>query len=391
MQSRSRRWTFVTIYGLVCASNQMLWLTFAPMTTTAANHYHVSVSDIGWLSEIFPLAYFLLAIPFGHALDKNFKVSLSGGAALNAIGAIVRTLSGSFAIILVGQILIAISQPLLLNAITRVAGEYLDEKDRPNGLALGSASLFLGMLFSLILGSAFSIADIANLIRGEALVATVLVVALVLAVKYIDPLVEQLPIEDGSGARRLLQSGPFLALLGLAAIGFGAFIAITTWLQSILADRGVSANSAGLLLVVMVVSGTVGAGIIPSIVAKRKLERIQLYITTTVTTALCIIVAFVSNYSITMVAMAIGGFLLIGALPTLLDTADRTSSGSSGIATGLVWLAGNGGGLVIALVVQQLVKSPLASFLFLAAMTLVAAFLVPMLPIGRLRSEAVSV
>ena len=54
------RWSVIATYALVGAANQMLWLTFTPITTPAAHHYGVSVNDIGWLAEIFPLLYVVL-------------------------------------------------------------------------------------------------------------------------------------------------------------------------------------------------------------------------------------------------------------------------------------------------------------------------------------------
>ncbi len=245
----------------------MLWLTFAPITTPAAKFYHVSGNTIGLLAEIFPFAYFVFAIPFGKALDKNFKWALTAGAILNSVGALVRGISGSFGGIVAGQIMVAISQPLLLNAITRAAGEYLDEKDRPNGLAFCSAALFFGMLVSNVFGMVLHISEISNLLKIEAWVTLVLTVILIIAIFRIKPLYVSFAEEDIKGALTLIKSKSFLALLGIAAIGFGAFIAITTWLQSILSVRSISSNKSDLLLVVMVIMGTIGAGVLPAVVS----------------------------------------------------------------------------------------------------------------------------
>ncbi|HET6447856.1 MAG TPA: hypothetical protein VFG31_02010, partial [Conexibacter sp.] len=84
------RWGVVGAYAVVGAASQMLWLTFAPITTAAAEHYGVSEGAIGWLAEIFPLLYVVLAIPAGMALDRRFVPALRGGAALMAAGALLR-------------------------------------------------------------------------------------------------------------------------------------------------------------------------------------------------------------------------------------------------------------------------------------------------------------
>ena len=80
----------IAAYAALAAATQMLWLTYAPITTGAAHHYGVSESAIGWLSELFPLLYVVLALPAGVALDRWFRPALMVGAVLTAIGGVVR-------------------------------------------------------------------------------------------------------------------------------------------------------------------------------------------------------------------------------------------------------------------------------------------------------------
>src|SRR5579871_4309233 len=55
-------WGVIVAYALLTAATQMLWLTFAAITTDSAHRYGVSEGAVGWLAEIFPLLYVLLAI-----------------------------------------------------------------------------------------------------------------------------------------------------------------------------------------------------------------------------------------------------------------------------------------------------------------------------------------
>ena len=61
----ANRWQVIAAYGMVCAATQVLWLSYAAITTSTAKYYGVSVGAVGWLAEIFPLLYVLLAIPAG--------------------------------------------------------------------------------------------------------------------------------------------------------------------------------------------------------------------------------------------------------------------------------------------------------------------------------------
>ncbi len=63
-------------------ATQMLWLTFAPIDTDVARDFGVSKNAIGWLAQVFPLLYVVLALSAGLALDRWFRGTLAGGAAL---------------------------------------------------------------------------------------------------------------------------------------------------------------------------------------------------------------------------------------------------------------------------------------------------------------------
>jgi hypothetical protein len=95
-------WVPLLAYAAVSAANQMLWLTYAPITTGAAHHYGVSTASIGWLAEIFPLLYVALAVPTGRLLDRGLVRWLRIGALLTGLGAVVRLLGDAFWVALGG-------------------------------------------------------------------------------------------------------------------------------------------------------------------------------------------------------------------------------------------------------------------------------------------------
>ncbi len=127
------RWAVIGGYLLLGAANQMLWLTFTPITTPTAHHYGVSVNAVGWLSEIFPLLYIVLAVPAASLLDRRFRSTLAAGAVLTALGGTLRLTDDTFAWALIGQLLVAIAQPLILNAVTGLASGYLTPNHDPSG------------------------------------------------------------------------------------------------------------------------------------------------------------------------------------------------------------------------------------------------------------------
>ena len=64
------------------------------------------------------------------------------------------------------------------------------------------------------------------------------------------------------------------------------------------------------------------------------------------------------------------GVVLLPALPVILTAAEQLAGAAAGTAGAIVWMAGNLGGLVVALIVQILVHDPLAAFLAMAAVSL---------------------
>ncbi len=126
-------WRVIVAYSLVCAATQVLWLTYAAITTETARRYGVSVGAVGWLAEIFPLLYVALAIPAGILLDRWFRPALAAGGALVALGGLVRLGGETFAWAMAGQVLVAVAQPVVLSGVSKLAGEYLPAEQRASG------------------------------------------------------------------------------------------------------------------------------------------------------------------------------------------------------------------------------------------------------------------
>ncbi len=362
----------IVAYSLVCAATQVLWLTYATITTESARHYGVSVGAIGWLAEIFPLLYVVLAIPAGILLDRWFRPMLAAGGWLVAIGGVVRLGGDTFAWAMAGQVAVAVAQPVVLSAVSKLAGEYLPEEQRATGISVGSAGGFVGMLIALLLGPTLGAhGQLERLLVVEAILAVIPAMALALALRrpgsYASS--EHAAIA-GNAARSLWALMPMRILCGLVFVGFGIFVALATWLQTLLAPAGVSEAEAGGLLVAMVVAGVIGCAVLPALVARRRAERSFMRAAVFTGCVGCValgIVPWLGARAVVIVAM---GLMLLPALPVILTAAERLAGRSAGTAGAIVWMAGNLGGLIVALIVQILVHHSLAAFLAMAAVSL---------------------
>ena len=371
-ESGRARWGVVAAYAGVVACTQMLWLTFAPIDTDVARDFGVSKNAIGWLALVFPLLYVLLALPAGIALDRWFRASLMAGAGLTALGALLRLVSPTFLWALIGQVVAAVAQPLVLNALTKTATGYLPRASRPGGIAVGSASQFLGALLALVMGPLLERGhDLGPLLPVQAALAFLAAAALAAGLRH-TPSNAGPPSAIGMAEARAVWAVVLIrSFAWLAFVGIGVFVALSTWLQPILHHDRISSAAAGAMLAGMLVAGIAGCAIVPTIVARRRAER--WYLTRAVASVAACCVGLAISHAVVVadfVLIAALGFVLLAALPVILELTERRMGKSGGVATGIILLIGNAGGLLIAVIVGMLVDLPAAAFLVLATVIL---------------------
>lgn len=369
-----RRWGPVAAYAALAAATQLLWLSFAPITTAAAHHYRVSETAIGWLAESFPLLYVLLALPAGRLLDRHFGRALAGGALLTALGGALRVAGPGFGWALAGQLLVAVAQPLVLNAVTKVSSANLPAHLRPHGIAIGSAGIFGGMLLALVLGTLLGGAQIPLLLEIEGafavLAASAMCVALRAGAREPEPAAQE---AVGLRALREVWSDQGVRVLGaLLFLGFGVFISITTWLQALVAHYGTSSDTAGAILAAMVLAGAVTAGTLPPLVARRGAQVRLIGLSIGASIAGALVLAAIHHVAAEVIVLIPMGALLLCDLPVILEASERRAGGAAGTVTALMWLAGNAGGIVLSLLVGLLVGHPELAFALLGVLSCAA-------------------
>jgi len=361
----------IAAYSLVCAGTQVLWLTYAAITTETARRYGVSVTAVGWLAEIFPLLYVILAIPAGMLLDRWFRPVLAAGGALVAVGGVIRLGGQTFAWAMSGQVAVAVAQPIVLSAVSKLAGEYLPVDQRAGGISVGSAGSFVGILLALLLGPTVGgHGHLERLLLVEAILAVIPAVALAVALRRPGQASAEHVAIEGGAARALWALPSMRILSGLVFIGFGIFVALATWLQTLLHPEGISETTAGGLLVGMMIAGILGCAALPALVARRGAQRAFMRGAVVASCLGCVVLGVAPWLGVRAAAIAVMGLFLLPALPIVLAAAERLAGPAAGTAGAIVWMAGNLGGLVVALIVQILVHEPLAAFLAMGAVSL---------------------
>jgi cyanate permease len=249
--------------------------------------------------------------------------------------------------VLAATVGIAIGQPFLMNAWTKVPAKWfsIDERATAVGLVtlanlVGTA---LGMLLTPILMEQFSIPTTQLIFGGVAAIAAVLFITL----SRENPLTPPCPagMEVRSlmldGFKQILRSVPFWLFVIVYFVGMGIFNGISTWVESIIRPRGFSPTDAGTLGAIMVLGGIIGAVVIPSLSDKQ--HKRQRYMLLGVSLAIpgLLGVTFATSYWVLLVSAFFLGFFLISVAPIGLQyVAEVTYPAPEGTSAGLIQLAG---------------------------------------------------
>jgi MFS family permease len=271
------RWLMLAAFGVMAALTQVLWITFAPVTKEAAAFYGKSDLMIGLLSMAFMVVYILLAIPAAWAIDTwGFKTAAGLGAVISAVFALLRGLFASnYTIVLVAQIGIAVGQPLVIGAITKIAARWFPVRERATATGLGTLALYVGPLAAMLLSPYLFVR---SGIKGTLLVYGIAMAAT--AVLFLAVAREHPPTPAGrdervlmfDGLKSMIRQRDFLLLLGIFFIGLGLFNSLSTWVEDIIRPRGFTIHQAGTLGALMLAGGIVGAIIVP-LVSDQKRRR----------------------------------------------------------------------------------------------------------------------
>ena len=265
------RWVVLALFMLMVAVNQMLWITFAPITVDSAAFFKVSDLMIGILSMSFMIVYMFVSIPASWIIDTyGIKIGAGIGALLTGFFGLMRGWAGAdFNLVLMAQIGIAIGQPFLLNAITKLSASWFPLEERATASGLGTLAMYIGILSGMVITPLlFTSTGLVGMMNLYGIVAAVVAVLFLLFSKEAPPTP---PCEAHGeeralamdGFRLMFKSRDFWLLMVIFFIGLGVFNSVTTWIENIMMPRGFTAVQAGNTGGIMIGGGIMGALIMP--------------------------------------------------------------------------------------------------------------------------------
>ncbi len=377
------RFVVLAAFMLAIAANQLLWITFAPITGAAAQFYGVSDLAIGLLSLVFMLVFIVVSIPASWILDTyGIRVGVGIGVALTAAFGLMRgLLADSYTWVLVAQIGIAVGQPFILNAIAKLAGRWFPLRERATAAGLGSLAMYAGIFVGLAVTPL--LVDATNLPRALLVygIAAVTAGAAFFVVVRERPAAPVGPEERSlvlDGLKSMLRNRDFLVLLILFFIGLGLFNAVTTWIEDIVRLRQFTPAEAGFAGGMMVIGGIVGALVIPTLSdrTRRRVPFMLLALAGAIPGLLG--VTFATSYGLLLASsFVLGAFLLSSGPLGFQYGAEITHPAPEGTSNGLLLLVGQISGIAF-IVGMDALKSPSGSMttsLLILAGLLAVAFL----------------
>ncbi|SIS99734.1 MFS transporter [Alicyclobacillus vulcanalis] len=151
------RSSIIAPYVALAFSLGFAWFMLAPLVPTLAGQLHASISSILIFVSMYGYAMVVGSIPAGlWAARRGPRPVLTFALSISAVGLLVRALSHTYALFLIGQVLAAIAYPFLIapiGAVLRMSG--VRRLRAGTGMTIGA--LFLGMGLSALTSAHLSL------------------------------------------------------------------------------------------------------------------------------------------------------------------------------------------------------------------------------------------
>jgi predicted MFS family arabinose efflux permease len=347
---------------IVALLSQLLWLTFAPISSEMALLFQVTTFDISLLSLVWPIVFVITAIPVGIFIDKKgFKISVSVGAIFIAVFSVMRvfsTINGyNFSLLLISQICAAVSQPFIFGSITKLAVSWFSEKEQGLATGLGTIGLFLGMMLALVLTPflylTFGITNMLIILAFISCAGTFLFLIFAREDKVVDG-------KEASSAFTikdiwtLSKKRDFIILEYCFFVCVGGFTAILTWLEVMLDSlHGIGIDQAGIVGGLIILGGVIGSIAIPAVSDKFKKIKVFILVDLAIGTITFYFIGIFKDFLLLAVICFILGFFLMSALPLVLQLSNRIARfGMEGRASSLLWFFSQVGSILLIALIE---------------------------------------
>lgn len=358
------RWVVLLVFILITVIIQMQWLTFAPIARQARAFYSATAPEIDLLSEIFMYVFLAACIPAAYIINRfGIRVGVGIGAVLTGVFGLTKGIfADSYSMVVVSQVGLAVAQPFIINAVTKVAVHWFPINERATAVGLGTLAQFLGMI---IVNIATPFIVTVKLSAGveqyelQGMLMTYGIISAVGAVLLIAFLRENPPTPAGpegdeerfltiKGIKHILKHRDMILMMLLFFLGLGMFNAIATCIDQISEVKGFTSDQSGMIMGLMLIAGIIGALVVPPFSDKLRKRKPFLIGAIALLIPGIIGMTFARDYSFMLVSAGVLGFFLLGtAAPIGFQySAEVSFPAPESLSQGIILFAGQVSGII---------------------------------------------
>ena len=292
------RWVVLLALMAVTAVVELQWLAHAAVARAAAAFYAGqfdpdSLVNIDFLALSYMLIYLIVSIPASYVIDtRGIKTGLGIGCVLTAVFSLIKGFGAqSFLTVVFAQIGLAVAQPFILNAVTALSARWFPLEERGTAAGLAILAQYLGIIAAMGISPQLVVSSPDNPAYGSGIDSMLMTYGVISALTafFAFLLIKDRPGHSPSkegfvhtkftqGFRYIFGRKDMLITLVLFFIGLGIFNAVSSMVDSISGSLGVS-DSDGMIGVMMITGGVIGALIFPILSDKFRKRKLFLVIT----------------------------------------------------------------------------------------------------------------
>lgn len=336
-----RRWGIALLFALVLCANQTQVCFLIPQQAQIQLQYGLGELTSSLSILIIPILCILLSVPSGRLIDRvGFRRGVALGSSALALSLPLR-FDDSFLSLMAGQLLIGISQPLLLNGVSRMAIEWFDEHERGTAIGIATAGLFLGLAMGLALPPML----VAKTGITQGLLITGLVGLIPASLLWLCSTRASAPRQGPAASASLAQllgTQGMRPVLGSTLIGCGLFNALALSLEPMLTEHGLGAETLSAAGALMILAGVIGSLFIDSLAQRVGGKFVVLAgCGACVIPMLCLLYYATAPTSVLLYAAMLGACQLPGYALLIAMSEQIAGKAQAAQANSLITLAGN--------------------------------------------------
>lgn len=391
------RWVVLIVFMLIMGVQQLLWITFASVTSIAVEWFKVSDLGIGMLSMVFMIVYVIVSIPASYMIDTyGIRAAVGTGALLTGVFGLLRgVFAQNYILVMVCQIGIAIGQPLIINAVSKFSARWFPLKERATATGLSWLAGYLG----LILGMAYTpylikVYDMSRMLVIYGIISIVSVAAFLILAREKPPTPQCLPDEEErvlvfDGLKRMLKKKDFIIFNVIFLIAIGIFNGMSTWIENIIKPRGFTSAQAGIMGGLMIACGVIGSAVIPMLSDRLRNRSGFILLALAGSVPGLVGITYARSYWLLLVSAGVLGFFMLSTAPIGFQyCAEIGYPAPEGTSTGFLMAMGQISGIIFIFGMDML-KSPKTGSMMFPMLGMIILMLLTVFLSTRLRESSI--